>query len=436
VKRFGLLPKVTGFLLLNIIAFANIAMGQVTVSPTSINFGTLQTGTSSSQPLTLSNSSRSTVTVSLASVTGAGFSLNGPALPLTLISGQSATFGITFAPLSGGAVSGLVSVAISSTSLRHSGKHSSASLSSTQVTLSGTGSVTSPKVATPGILTANPVALNFSGVQVGNSQSSFAALTNAGGSTVTIAQATTTGTGFAATGLNLPLTLAAGQSITFSVTFAPLSSGAASGSVNVASDAATPTLAIPLAGTGTAPGQLAVTPVATNFGNVTVGTSKTQSGTLTATGSTVSLSSVGVTDSEFSLRGIAVPLTLAAGQSVPFTLTFTPRSSGVAAATVSFASNATNSTTQSLAGTGTAPLQHDVMLSWEAATQVVGYNIYRGLKSGGPYSQINPTVDATASYTDNTVQAGQTYYYVTTSVDAAGMQSAYSNETQAVIPSP
>jgi fibronectin type 3 domain-containing protein len=38
------------------------------------------------------------------------------------------------------------------------------------------------------------------------------------------------------------------------------------------------------------------------------------------------------------------------------------------------------------------------------------------------------------AYTDTTVQAGQTYYYVTTAVDSSGNESTYSNEVQAVVP--
>jgi hypothetical protein len=38
--------------------------------------------------------------------------------------------------------------------------------------------------------------------------------------------------------------------------------------------------------------------------------------------------------------------------------------------------------------------------------------------------------------TDSSVQGGQNYYYVTTSVDSTGAQSSYSNEIQAVIPTP
>jgi fibronectin type 3 domain-containing protein len=79
-----------------------------------------------------------------------------------------------------------------------------------------------------------------------------------------------------------------------------------------------------------------------------------------------------------------------------------------------------------------------VNLGWNSSTSsgVVGYNIYRGTVSGGPYTRINSAVDAAPYDTDSTVVGGQTYYYVVTAVDSSGAESAYSNQTQAVIPSP
>jgi fibronectin type 3 domain-containing protein len=121
---------------------------------------------------------------------------------------------------------------------------------------------------------------------------------------------------------------------------------------------------------------------------------------------------------------------------MPFTLTFVPRASGTAVAALSFASNAANSAAENLTGTGVAPPQHSVGLSWDPATAVVGYYVYRGSQSGGPYSKIDPVLDASTNFLDSSVQGGQNYYYVTTSVDSTGAQSSYSNEIQAVIPTP
>ena len=81
---------------------------------------------------------------------------------------------------------------------------------------------------------------------------------------------------------------------------------------------------------------------------------------------------------------------------------------------------------------------HSVSLNWTASTSVnvVGYNVYRGAVSGGPYTKVNSALVAGTSYTDSAVQAGLTYYYVTTAVDNNSNESAYSNQAQAVIPVP
>jgi fibronectin type 3 domain-containing protein len=87
-------------------------------------------------------------------------------------------------------------------------------------------------------------------------------------------------------------------------------------------------------------------------------------------------------------------------------------------------------------GLGCVP--HTASLSWTASVSanVTGYNVYRGATAGGPYTKLNSALVAGTTYTDTTVQAGQTYYYVATAVDSGGNESAYSNEARAVVPSP
>ena len=53
-----------------------------------------------------------------------------------------------------------------------------------------------------------------------------------------------------------------------------------------------------------------------------------------------------------------------------------------------------------------------------------------------PIPKINTVLQASTNYTDLNVSGGQTYYYVTTAVDANSVESAHSNEAQAVIPFP
>jgi predicted phage tail protein len=247
------------------------------------------------------------------------------------------------------------------------------------------------------------------------------------------------GTGFSISGLTPPLTLTPGQSFTFGITFAPQTSGSATGSLVLTSDGSSATLTIPLSGTATALGQLAISPTTLSFGSVSVGSSKASTATLTASGTSVTVSSITPSTAEFTVSGVTLPLTIAAGQSASFTVTFSPQASGTASASLSVASNASNSpTTQTLTGTGVVTtVQHSVDLSWVASTSTVsGYNIYRRALLTDSYTKLNSSLNPGTSYTDSTVQSGKTYYYSTTAVDASGKESAHSNEVPAVVPTP
>jgi hypothetical protein len=431
VKRFG--PPSThlvcGLVLLNVFLFAATATGQLAPNPSSVNFGSVLIGNTASQPVVLSNTGGQNLTISQTTVSGTGFGIGNLGLPLTLAPGQSVPLTTTFAPQSSGNFSGSVAITYTVSKNKH-GKGSPPSSSVLTVPLNGAG-------VTPGQLSANPSSLNFGNVQVTSSQTLSDTITNVGGLSVTISQATVSGPGFSFSGLNPPLTLNPGASVTFSVVFTPLSTGGASGTLTVTSNASNPTLNIPLSGTGTPQGQLAVSPTSQNFGSVTVGASSNQPGSLSASLGNVTVTAANLNNSEFSISGITFPVTIAPGQSVPFTLTFAPQSSGTANGVLSFTSNASNAPTETLTGNGVAPPSHSTSLSWtDGNTGVTGYNVYRGAVSGGPYAKINSALDANPAYTDTSVQAGQTYYYVTTAVDGSGMESGYSNEAQAVIPTP
>ena len=88
--------------------------------------------------------------------------------------------------------------------------------------------------------------------------------------------------------------------------------------------------------------------------------------------------------------------------------------------------------------TGTCLTGHSASLNWTASTSsgVAGYNVYRGTVSNGPYTKLTSALVVGTGYTDASVQAGQTYYYVITAVDSTSNESAYSNEAPAAIPSP
>jgi hypothetical protein len=372
----------------------------------------------------VTNAGGSSVTISQVGISGTGFSLSGIMTPATLAGGQSATFSVTFTPLSTGSASGTVTIS------------SNASNPTLTIALSGTG-------VAPGVLGSNPASLSFGSVTVGSNQSLAETVTNTGGSTVTISQVGISGTGFSLSGITAPVTLTAGQSATFSVTFTPPSAASASGNVTITSNASNSTLTIPLSGTGTAAaGQLAVSPTTLPLGSAVVGTSGTASGSLTASGANVTVTAVSSNNSVFSVSGLSLPVTIPAGQSASFTVTFSPQVSGAASATLTFTSNAQPATTtETLTGTGTPAPTHAVNLSWTASTSsnISGYNIYRAVytNSCGSFSMINSVLNTSTLYTDSAVVDGTSYCYATTAVNSSNEESGYSNIASNVqIPAP
>jgi hypothetical protein len=392
-----------------------VAAGQLTANPSSASFGNVTVGNQLSVSETVTNSVGTSVTISQASISGTGFTLSGLTTPATVAAGQSANFTIVFTPSSSGAASGTLTLT------------SNATNPTLTIPLSGTG-------VTPGQLTASPTTAAFGSVNVGGQQSITETVTNTGGTSVTISSAAASGTGFSISGITTPKTLAAGQSTSFSVTFAPQSSGAASGSVTVSSNAPNPTLTIPLSGTGASQaGQLAISPTSFSLGSVVVGSSGTTSGSLSASGASVTVTAASANNSAFTVSGLSLPITISAGQTVPFTITFSPQTATSFSASLTVTSNAQTSTiTAALTGTGTPAPTHSVNLSWTASTStdVVGYNVYRAGYAGsscGSFTKINSVLETATVYTDTTVANSSAYCYATTAVDTSNDESSYSN---------
>lgn len=172
---------------------------------------------------------------------------------------------------------------------------------------------------------------------------------------------------------------------------------------------------------------------ALNFGSVAVGSQKNQSGSLAASGANVTISTASWNGQGYSLSGITFPVTVSAGTSIPFTVTFAPQTSGTTNGQVSFLSNAANSAAAvTLTGIGTQT--HSVGLSWNASSSpVIGYNVYRAL-SGGQYTKLNSSLITGLTFSDTAVQSGSTYTYAATSVDSNNVESPYSNIANATIP--
>jgi hypothetical protein len=259
-------------------------------------------------------------------------------------------------------------------------------------------------------------------------------LTNTRTWTITLYGFQTVGTGFSASGLTLPMTLSPRQSVKMNLVFTPKSAGPSWGYILFSG----PNVNLPISGTGTtttSAGQLTIAPASLNFGNVNVGSTETQAITMSASGASVTVSSDASSSSQFVLKGVSLPFTIPAGQSSSFNVGFTPTASGTVSGSLSFTSNASSTkTVESLSGIGTTA-QYSVSLSWNASSGVMGYNIYRSTSANGTYAKVNSALDANTAFTDNSVAAGQTYYYEATAVNSAGQESARSTPpVQASIP--
>ncbi len=91
------------------------ATALLTASASSMSFGNVAVGKSSSMSVVLTNAGNSNVTVSKSSVSGAPYSASGVSAGLILAPGQSATLDVTFSPLAAGSFSGSVTVASNAT---------------------------------------------------------------------------------------------------------------------------------------------------------------------------------------------------------------------------------------------------------------------------------------------------------------------------------
>lgn len=80
---------------------------------------------------------------------------------------------------------------------------------------------------------------------------------------------------------------------------------------------------------------------------------------------------------------------------------------------------------------------HKVIVKWRASTSpVLGYRVYRATNPNDPPGLLGVTPADTTQFTDVTVTAGRTYYYVVTAFDSANRESVPSKKVSATVPVP
>jgi hypothetical protein len=312
------------------------AASQLSLSTTNLNYGNVLVKGSSTQAVTVKNSGANDVQISQIGLTGAGYSISGIATPVTVPAGQSVALQATFAPMVAGTASGGITIS------------SDATNPTASVGLSGNG------VAATYTMSLSPTSISFGNVNVGSGATQNVQLSNTGNSSVNVTQVAASGAGISVSGVATPLTLGPSQSATLTVKFTPTAGGSSTGSVTVTNDQAV-SVAAAVTGSGAQAG-LSVTPTSASFGSVVTGNTNSQTIQLKNNGTAnLTISQATVSGSGFSLSGLALPLTLTAGQSGNFNVQFAPQAGGNTNGTVAIASNAANSpATIALSGTGVA----------------------------------------------------------------------------------
>ncbi len=240
VKIVGMrfFPLVAG--LLCCLAPLSVSAQQLHCHPCSHAFGKVQIGSSSSYSIQLSNTGNKTLRITAKSSTGRAFSFGSFPVPVKIQPGASIQLPVIFTPTAKGYTDSTLKLT------------SNAPNSPLNMHVQGTGVYpNSPQLG------VTPATLNFGNVTVGSSASLQATLT-ASNAAVTISSDGSTSSEFAILGLNLPVTIQAGQSIPVTIQFTPNASGAASGKAGFTSNAVNSPTVEQLAGTGVAQGSHSV----------------------------------------------------------------------------------------------------------------------------------------------------------------------------------
>lgn len=329
----------------------------ITGAASPINFGSVASGQSQKQTVTLSNSGTRALTIRR--ITSQPPFLATTTCSTTLIPAASCTVTLSYAP-----VYELAAGSTASPIRQDSGTltiESDSVTSPDAIQLTGTATAlvaaqpASSSVLASYVLSTN--ALTFAATQVGNiSSAQSVTLTNSGTSTLHIASVVAPADFTASTNC---ATLLPAATCTITAQFVPgdLSpQSVRTGTLQILSDASDALDFVTLVGNST-PAPLVLSPTALNFGSLSVGQSNQLTVTATNTGgSPIMFSSLTATGPYTVSNGTcpAAGAALAAGAQCTLTVTFTPTANGTQAGILSVASSATQfPLTAVMAGVGT-----------------------------------------------------------------------------------
>jgi predicted outer membrane repeat protein len=343
-----LVPSTGGNRQVTLSGIGRPAIGALSVTPASLDFGTQETGTQSSgEPVTVTNTGDAPVEIGRLTIAGS----DGDQYLLapdgcsgeTLAAGAHCEVEIAFTPTRDGGQTATLRIP--------------SSLPTEEVTLSGIGR---PPI---GALAVTPTSVDFGTQEIGTPGGPRTiTISNSGDAALTVGEPTIVGAGagsFSLVGDGCSeTTLAPADECEVGVVFSPAGDGGTEATLKIPSS--TGEAEIELGGVGRAPvGELSVGPADLDFGTQGTGTSSTpRTVTIANTGDaplTLGQPSLsGPAAAQFSLGDACAEATLAPGDGCHLDLTFAPTAGGAQVAALQIPSSV-GTQTVSLVGTGETP---------------------------------------------------------------------------------
>lgn len=338
------------------------------------DFGTTTTSTNVVKTYTIQNTGTANLSVAnVAMNTGSVFAVGGITLPATIAAGGSTTFTVTFNSAATGTFNDTVLVTSDDADEAAYNYDVTATIpaaASPEINIQGNSATIADGDVTPAVADDTDFGTTTTSTNVVKTYT----IQNTGTANLSVTNvAMNAGSVFAVGGITLPATVLPGASITFTVTFNSVASGAFTDTVLVTSDdadeatynydvtaaipAATPEINIQGNSTTIADGD--ATPSLTDdtsFGSTMVSTNIVKTFTIQNTGTAnLNVSAIAMTTgTRYSVGGITLPATIAAGGSTTFTVTFNSATTGIFNDTVTVTSNDADEAAYDFAVTATA----------------------------------------------------------------------------------
>jgi iron transport multicopper oxidase len=280
--------------------------------PATTEFPTTTIGSSSEKTLTLTAASSLTVNKLTSSSSQYVVGTTSPPLPAALSAGQTIQVPLKFTPTRAGLIASTLTAETT---------QGPASFS-----LSGEGRASGAQLST------SPSIISYGGVAVGTSSSGTATFSNVGSAPLTINAEKLPAAPFTVTGMpSVGSQIEPGKAVTVTVTFEPTAEGSFSAELGMETTGGNGT--VRLSGTAGPPGVLKITSENNEFGEVAVGKTATRSFTVSNTGGT----NVSISKSKPPSGGafaatttLSEGTTIAPGETLTETVTFTPTAPGPA----------------------------------------------------------------------------------------------------------